>query len=136
MSPVSMWATFFVCSSPWLHIINNWGCNLFHTRFSLLFVSCWFSFIVRFVLSWVSEMKKISFLQGIDAHHATHRFILFKCSSPHGCAVMIDVAIYFMLGSLYYLCHTGSLSLYCAFCFALSTKNEKKSLWCTCRSQI
>ena len=59
-----------------VHIINNWGCHLFLTGFSLLFVSYQFSFIVHFVFiaSWGNE-KIISFAgkQGIDAH-SSHTF--------------------------------------------------------------
>ena len=53
---------FYMFEPTWLQIINNLGSHLFLTGFSLMLVSYYFSFILRFVLLRVRwKKKKISF---------------------------------------------------------------------------
>ena len=62
-------------------------------------------------------------------YHPCHLLWLtfFICSSRHGCSfVIIEIGIYFILGFVYYLFHTGSLSLH--LCFIVSTRNDRSTI--------
>ena len=72
-------------------------------------ISNWF----LIMLYQTSRKLRLLWLSWIECHQRRLLWItIFICSSPHGCTLLIiEVVIYFILGSLCYLFYTNSLSL-------------------------
>ena len=83
--------------------------RLHSTNFKLILMLYQTSHILRMI--WIRWIKVTHQVDSVSLMLLAVSNI-FICSSPHDCTIIIDVAIYFILGSLSYLFHSNFLLLW------------------------